>query len=350
LRLLLLSAFSAALLPGADGYVGARVCGNCHPVQYKQQTASEHAAALRPASRHPLFASFPEESVAYRPPDYRLTWKKVGDAVVAISYDGSHTLTTPVEWAFGAGQQAVTFVSRLDDRSFIEHHLSFYTKTKQLAATPGHRAERPGNLRQALGVEYRTFAPDAAILRCFGCHSTGGLQLTADMAIQPAETGVRCEACHGPGGPHASRRTKASIFNPARLSAADMNRYCGNCHRPPASDPLNVDWTDAWNVRHQPVYLSRSACFLRSAGKLRCTTCHEPHAALTAKSDGYNRVCSSCHAAVKHTPAIAAATNCVACHMPKVNVHAALSFTNHWIGVFPEAGKLVPAQRGRTAD
>ena len=34
-----------------------------------------------------------------------------------------------------------------------------------------------------------------------------------------------------------------------------------------------------WNIRHQPVYLVRSACFQKS-GALTCVRCHDPHAPL----------------------------------------------------------------------
>src|SRR5207249_2869919 len=81
--------------------------------------------------------------------------------------------------------------------------------------------------------------------------------------------------------------------------------------------------------------LRQSACFLKSAGKLRCTTCHDPHGDTAAER--YNGVCRQCHgasfdrlvAAATHT----SSTDCVSCHMPKRRtddvVHAVM--TDHYI-------------------
>jgi len=98
-----------------------------------------------------------------------------------------------------------------------------------MALTPGHS--------NANGALYRTFDPGSQILRCFQCHSTGPLRLAANNKIQVSEAGVRCEACHGPGADHVKRGgDKRAIFNPAHLTAAAMNEFCGACHRkPPAA-------------------------------------------------------------------------------------------------------------------
>jgi Zn finger protein HypA/HybF involved in hydrogenase expression len=320
------------LLQAAAGeYVGSRVCAGCHPAQSRTQARSEHALALARASAHHLFPVWPAKHVAYRPPDFRLTWLR-NEVVV---WDGSTEVRLPVTWAFGAGQQAVTFVSRLDDDRYVEHHLSYYTGTKSLGLTPGHRPAAAVSSMDAVGVAYRTFAADSAILRCFQCHSTGPLRLMADFGIEPFEPGVQCESCHGPGERHLSAKT--GIFNPARLSASEMSVFCGNCHRPPASDASTVDFDDPWNIRHQPLYLVRSACALKS--QLRCTTCHDPHASLETSAVAYNARCASCHPQTGHS---SAERNCVECHMPKVRPQPNLAFTNHWIGVFDRGSKLRP--------
>ena len=71
----------------------------------------------------------------------------------------------PGEWAFGAGDQAVTFVARTDAEHYLELGQSWYKRLNGYAATPGAESTE--------GTRYRTLDPGAGILRCFSCHSTG---------------------------------------------------------------------------------------------------------------------------------------------------------------------------------
>jgi predicted CXXCH cytochrome family protein len=124
------------------------------------------------------------------------------------------------------------------------------------------------------------------------------------------------------------------------LSAADLNEFCGVCHR----NAPESDWTDKWKTRHQPSYLAQAACFRNSGGALTCLTCHDPHSPLNKVSARYDKTCIGCHQAVRHRTATAAAA-CVDCHMPQVVVSAQLKFTNHWIGIYAKGGgNLLPAR------
>src|SRR5207247_5272627 len=89
-------------------YAGSEVCKPCHPSQFAAQSKSGHARALAPAPA------------------------------------GS-----PGQWAFGAGEQAITYVSQLDEDWYIEDGLSDYSKTKTMALTPGHS--------NSDGLRYGTF-------------------------------------------------------------------------------------------------------------------------------------------------------------------------------------------------
>lgn len=279
----------AALLlsPAAGQYAGSAACAKCHPKQYASQSKSGHARALS-LSRN--------------------------------------------EWAFGAGDQAVTFVSQLNPAFYLEHGFTYYARSKSMALTPGHST--------ADGVKYRTFDPEAAILRCFQCHSTGPLRLEAGSRVMPFEAGVRCESCHGPGEAHIN--SKGPIANPGQKSAADINDLCGACHRKISSEEY-TNWDDAWNIRHQPVYLAQSQCFVKSAGRLSCFTCHDPHAPVSRSAAEYSATCQSCHPAVKHKTA-AAKQSCTACHMPTVDLNKNLQFANHWIGIYAPGKKLRPVR------
>jgi hypothetical protein len=292
----------------ADEYVGAKVCGGCHPKEFELQSKSSHALALRRNN-----GEWPVKS----------------------------------DWAFGAGDQAVTFVTHVDEDTYIEQRKSFYAATKALDVTPGHQEVRA----DAPGAFYRTFDPEPKILRCFACHSTGPLSLGSSFAVEPAELGVRCEDCHGPGRLHVQaagqrdlKGAKQLIANPARLSASEVNNLCGTCHREPPRHGEATDFSNSWNVRHQPIYLARSACFRKSLGRLSCFTCHDPHAQLV-KNNGeyYNKRCLECHQAPAHTKLNAAPrTNCIGCHMPRVAPGAHLKFTNHWIGTYRNGAVLRP--------
>jgi hypothetical protein len=240
------------------------------------------------------------------------------------------------EWAFGAGHQAITFVSPLDEDSYLEHAQSWYSASKSFGLTPGHSS--------AQGERYRTFSPDAAILKCFSCHSTGPLRLEPGYRIAPFEPGVRCESCHGPGAAHVAAKGKRDLIrNPKRFDAGEINQFCGACHRKHAADE-DTNWAQPWNVRHQPLYLARSRCFEASDGKLSCFTCHAPHSGLSRSASAYDAQCRSCHAVVAHQMPVADRA-CVECHMPVVRLTENLRFANHWIGVYGPQDSLIPVSQ-----
>ena len=244
-------------------YAGSHACRACHAEKFEQQSKSGHARAL------------------------------------ALAPKGS-----PGQWAFGAGEMATTYVSQVDEDTYAEHGLTYYASIRSMARTPGHKT--------ADDIFYPTFDPVASVLRCFRCHSTGSVTLGAGYSIQPGETGVRCEACHGPGAEHVRTGGQGGIRNPGHLNSVEVNEFCGTCHRKAPEAGEEKDWTNTWNVRHQPTSLSQAACFRKSAG-MSCLTCHDPHGPLVRTAAEYDRRCSGCHRAVHHQTATAAGT-CAGCH------------------------------------
>ena len=288
---------------GAAGYAGSAACGACHSAQLESHSKTGHAQALRRAKR-------------------------------SDPGPGSRA-----QWAFGAGAKAITWVSQTGPGTIAEHGLTFYTATKSLALTPGHTS--PADLI------YRTFDPVATALLCFRCHSTGPIALGANFQVQPSEPGVQCEACHGPGRAHAEAGSALAIQNPKRLTAVQINALCGSCHRQASDLDDDRDWSNAWNVRHQPAYLHRAACFRNSSGALSCLSCHQAHQSLNATATtSYDARCASCHVKNAHTTPVSARGSCVGCHMPQVAAGPNLKFTNHWIGIYdPRGQKLIPSKR-----
>jgi hypothetical protein len=344
--LLLLAVLALPVLAAEPAFVGRQACAACHPAQAEAQAGSAHAAALSRPEDHRLAAKFPTTQTLVRPPGFRYRYIQDGAKLEAEASFGDMARRTVVDWAFGAGDQAVTFVSQTDDRWYVEHYWTFYSSIGGYGPTPGHQLTQADDLGQSLGVMYRTFSPETEILRCFRCHTTGPIELGENLAIEPSELGVQCEACHGPGGVHAARAaaggfSDSGILNPGKLEPNALLEACGQCHRPPAQQPSEIDYRDPWNVRHQPLYLVRSACYQQS-GALTCMSCHDPHAPLVRHDSAYyDARCKSCHSAQGACKAGQTA-QCASCHMPAVEPQEGLRFTNHWIGVFPPGESYLP--------
>lgn len=276
----------------AADYAGSEACRACHPGEFAGQSASGHARALARSAN-----------------------------------------AQPGEWAFGAGVQAITFVSRVDRENYRELGQTWYRALNAYAITPGHLDDR--------GILFRTFDPAARILRCFACHTTGPLTIGEGDRILPHELGVRCEVCHGPGTAHAADPSQNRLRNPAHMAPIEMNAFCGQCHRLDleTGDEL-TNLRDPRILRSPARMLAASACFQKSNNRLNCVTCHSPHAPLEQKLGAYDATCRHCHAAARHTQPIAGRA-CAACHLPAVRM-GEMSFTNHRIGVYSAKDQLVP--------
>lgn len=329
----------------AQRFVGAANCASCHTDQSARHNLTSHAHALSRASEHRLANDFAGD--AGRPPGFRFVFSSRDGAVHMEASSEDDHLEMDVEWAFGAGSQGVTFVSRGNEAWYLEHSMTYFPADGVFDRTPGHD-HAAKNLTEAAGILYPLHDPEHGVAQCFECHSTGPVS-APPAGIRVSEQGVQCESCHGPGGDHVTAvklgetaAARASITNPGSLDPRALSDLCGQCHRPPgAADASGFDPSDPWNVRHAPPYLDRSACF-RQSGELSCSNCHPAHEPLAhAQPAVYARRCRECHESVEHTTTVNQ-DSCVECHMPTVRPHPRLAFTNHWIGVYAPGENLEP--------
>jgi predicted CXXCH cytochrome family protein len=199
---------------------------------------------------------------------------------------------------------------------------------------------------------------------CDGCHSV-------DYNIQTkqvAEWNVGCEKCHGPGSAHVEQATRGNILNPARMDYVAANDTCIQCHSQgrPLTSPIEgkyYDWPvgfhvglnlrDYWQLEdHSLGELSfthfpdgtahknrmQGNDFVQSVMYRRgvtCFDCHDVHG-----TDNYaqlrmpaNKICLDCHgpgsrngpreatlAEHTHHKDDSKGSECIACHMPKIEV------------------------------
>ncbi|MFI5454448.1 MAG: multiheme c-type cytochrome [Isosphaerales bacterium] len=344
-----------------DPYVGPQVCSECHPGEAALYSRSGHASTLRPVGRGVVSRLLDGRTIA-DPESPGILWSyRLRDGQLHLARkERGQVEECILEYAFGSGHHATTFVSVVDPEipAILEHRLTYYTQDDTFRITPGHKMfpKPPG-----LTFHGKVLPPDDA-LRCFHCHSTA-ISARDDQRIDEETMipNVSCERCHGPGRAHvaAARRgapeSELSLpFGPDRWSASTLLTMCGACHRHPSqSEPDMIQPDDTHLARFQPVGIMQSRCYVESGGSFSCVTCHDPHARVSADRESYEAVCLSCHTARGPTAAPAGTSaqpaeltrpagtpcpvsprkGCVGCHMPRVDAGQNLLFHDHWIRI-----------------
>lgn len=310
---------------------------------------------------------------------YQRRWQK--------GFDGSEINVDekPVDFVMGSGNHGRTYLHLTARGTLQQLPLGWYTERGGYwAMAPGFdRPDYPGSTRL---VTYE----------CMFCHNAypsipkGHDEVGAKPEFaQPIPTGIDCQRCHGPGQQHveaASRvgakaeEIRAAIVNPKRLTPDRELEVCMQCHletttvslphdirkydrapfsyvpgQPLGDFRLTFDRAggmgERFEVAHAAYRMRESQCYLKSAGQLRCTTCHDPHNIPRGDeaTAHYNKICGDCHAGgaqFKRMPAGAphtASANCISCHMPKRRTDDAvyLVMTDHLIRSHQPAGDLL---------
>jgi predicted CXXCH cytochrome family protein len=322
----------AAGLTGAH-YVGSQACQSCHRDIYDRWKQTRMANVVRDPHEHPdaivpdltkpdPLVTFTKEDVAFV---YGSRWKqryfkKVGDDYFPL----------PAQWDFTHQKWAPYFV-----KNGTDWWSTLYP---------------PDNMQRPTGP------------LCDGCHSVG-----YDIESKKvAEWNVGCERCHGAGSEHVAHQGRPNIINPAKLDYVHANDVCIQCHSQgqPLTNPISgkyYDWpvgfqvgknlSDFWKLEEHKLGMQSFTHFAdgtahknRMQGNdfvqslmytrgVTCFSCHDvhgtPNQAVLWKPA--NQICMDCHGANAangpHSPSIEAHTHhkadspgseCIACHMPKI--------------------------------
>jgi hypothetical protein len=311
---------------------GVRPCASCHAAQAKPhpQTSMAHAMELVPEctilKTHPL--------LTYKNGPYSYRIERKGDQSTYSVTDGQQTLTVPIGWAFGLGRAGQTYVFEKDGELY-ESRVSFYSEMNGLDLTLGARNLKPANILQAAG---RIIDPGES-MRCFGCHSTNSVN-GARLQVDHLTAGVQCERCHGATEHHLQGLKQgdaklAGMADLRKLSTEEFSNFCGQCHRT-WDEVASAGTLGVLNVRFQPYRLTNSKCYDSEDARISCVACHDPHNEVDRTDSHYDAKCQACHGGGKpeaHACKVSQ-TNCVSCHMPKVDMpDAHHKFTDHQIRI-----------------
>jgi len=172
---------------------------------------------------------------------------------------------------------------------------------------------------------------------CTPCHSEQAQQharhghASADFATaNPLDSGVQCEACHGPAGDHFRTVEREVVVDRTRVFVdPDGRASCYQCHSRPAGDETGlIEARDGFVLPRQQVNE-----LLASGGHaaFSCTICHDPHRSIS-QDGGIRNACTACHAEMSmagHGGAVfsrgefSEAVTCESCHMPLAALNAA---------------------------
>ena len=340
--------------PG-DAFIGAEACRECHPGESAHHSKSGHSRTLRPASSRRLARELDGVSAA-DPERPGVSWSyHLRDGRFEVErIEGEDRRVLPIDYAFGSGHHATTFLSMIDrdptEPRALEHRLTYYTKTNSFGLTPAQAAD--SGLDRGGPDGFRM--PSDETLKCFGCHTTATSDRGLDrLDLETMIPNVSCERCHGPARAHveAARRDASDLSMPFGIgnwTADAMMAFCGDCHRHPENAPPGVIVPENRQIaRFQPVGLMQSRCYLESDGALSCVTCHNPHDRTESSPAHYRRICLDCHGPSSPTAdhLEPPGDDCVRCHMPGIDPGQAILFADHWIRVRDEPQLRGPCTR-----
>jgi predicted CXXCH cytochrome family protein len=316
----------------AARYVGSQACEKCHQQVYEHwkktpmanvvRDPHEHPEAIIPdLSKNPL-AKFTKEQVAFV---YGSVWKQRYFTKIGDDY-----FPEPAQW---------DVINKVWRPYFVANGTDWWATLYP-----------PDNMQRPTGPT------------CDGCHSVDYDIHTKKVA----EWNVGCERCHGPGSEHVEHPSRGNILNPARMDYVHANDTCIQCHSQgrPLVDPIegqHYDWAvgyhvglnlqDFWQLEEHTLgagtfthFADGTAHKNRMQGNdfvqsvmyrrgVTCFNCHDVHG-----TDNYaqlrkpaDKLCLDCHGPMSlngpRTATIEEHTHhkdgtpgsqCVACHMPKI--------------------------------
>jgi predicted CXXCH cytochrome family protein len=265
---------------------------------------------------------------------------------------------------FGLSDVAFVYGAKWKQRYFTKRGDDYYPLPAQWDVT--HRVWRPYMVQPNTDWWVQHYPADNMQRPtgplCDGCHSVNYNVQTKSVL----EWNVGCERCHGPGSEHVQRPSPTTIVNPARLDYVRAGDTCIQCHSQgqPLTNPIAgqyYDWPvgfhqggqlkDHWKLEEHKLgetsfthFADGTAHKNRMQGNdfvqsvmyakgVTCFSCHDVHGTGNNADliKPVRQLCTTCHGPSSpngphaatledhtHHQRGSTGSECVACHMPKI--------------------------------
>ncbi len=281
----------------ARGYVTSSVCRNCHFDYSEQMFSSGHPYKLNKVVNGQA-PEYPHSEVPTPPPGAsRGAWSDIAYVIGGYGWKARY-ITADSGWIMTNAMDGVD----------VQYNLP--------------RSDLGGGL-PAEWVPYQATDTERKPYDCGACHTTGwqsfadngGLHQDGLVGIAGTweETGITCEACHGPGANHVASQSVSDV------TVDDTAELCGQCHI--RGDAETVPASGGF-IRHHEQY---NELLAGPHAGLSCNDCHDAHVGVlygNAANGGIVATCESCHPNQAANNSHNSVPDCVDCHMPRATMSA----------------------------
>ncbi|HEY3251649.1 MAG TPA: tetratricopeptide repeat protein [Ignavibacteria bacterium] len=349
-------------------YVGDEECYDCHSGIYNTFKKNGMGRSFYLPNDTNMIEDFQNNNVIYdKKSNYYYRMYKSGNDYYQMEYrtdekgNRTHELVRKIDYVIGSGNQTRSYITQ-ENGFLYEMPATWYTIKKKWDLSPGYQ-----------NINYRFSRPIRQ--ECLNCHNSYAdyVEYSDNRYTGKIPLGIGCERCHGPGELHVKHQEEkeknkeekidSTIVNSGHLDSKLQFDVCLQCHLQGDMHVLKEgkkqnDFKPGMSLNEVKGYyfhgnikegefkvashgarLMMSKCFIKSGGKLVCTTCHNPHESVKdIKRRDMNDKCKACHeiqtlsvsnSKANHTES----GDCISCHMKQggaINVPH-VNFTDHWI-------------------
>ena len=355
------------------GYAGSAACRTCHLSQYDTWSKTGMARMLRSYKPENIIGDFSPGAEFHDDNNKAAIQMGTGSRpYFDVQTANGQWHRFPVDYTIGSKWQQ-GYATRLPDGRLQVFPIE-YNVLQKAWVNYWKIIDPPGSKRAVVSGFPELSSATNYQENCAVCH-TSQLRASsnAEGSLESAgfqEPGVNCEMCHGPSAQHVEQMkggkhgTKTAFDPPVDFARVDNRTgvtICAQCHKQSALRQIGsqsemnyssdgpsfvpISWSRPADVFSRRAFykdgrfrettfmveaFTRSACY--RDGNAQCASCHSPHtsdstANLTSLrfQANPNEMCLRCHdqyrtrvAEHTHHRAESEASQCVACHMPRI--------------------------------